>query len=83
MGGVKAIGIINKYLRFAPESSISKLFPVSESQIRSDRQLRERLIVFLGDVYTYMGMDENYEDNHCGMEVQDAITFLAFCNGCE
>ena len=77
----KAIKIINKYLKHAQESNIRQYFPVVASQIMGDNQLCEHLIDFLGDVYIYTGLDENYEENECGLEIQEAITFLAFCNG--
>ena len=77
----KAIEIINKYLKRAQESNIRQCFPVVASQICGDNQLCERLIDFLGDVYIYAGLDENYQENECGLEIQEAISFLAFCNG--
>ena len=77
----KAIEIINKYLKHAQESNIRQYFPVVASQIYGNNQLCERLIDFLGDVYIYAGLDENYEENACGSEIQETISFLAFCNG--
>lgn len=77
----KAIKIINKYLEHAQESNMRQYFPVVASQICDDNRLCERLIDFLGDIYIYSGLDENYEENACGLEIQEAISFLAFCNG--
>jgi hypothetical protein len=76
----KAIKIINKYLQCAQESNIRQYFPVVASQIYSDDQLCERIIDYLGDIYIYAGLDANYEENACGLEIQEAINFLAFCN---
>ena len=76
----KAIGIINKYLQRAHETSIHQYFPDVASQIYGDGQLCEQIIDYLGDVYTYAGLDANYVENACGTEIQEAINFLAFCN---
>lgn len=77
----KAIETINKYLTCAQESNIHQYLPVVASQIRNDSQLCECLIDFLGNIYVYAGLDENYEENACGSEIQEAINFLSFCNG--
>lgn len=77
----KAIEIINKYLKRAQESDLRQYFPVVASKICADKQLCEHLIDFLGDVYIYSGLDENYEENACGLEIQETISFIAFCNG--
>lgn len=77
----KVIDIINKYLKCAHESDIHRYYPVAASQIYNDKQLCERIIDFLGDIYIGSGLDVNYEENTTGAEIQDAITFLAFCNG--
>ena len=77
----KAIEIINKYLKCARESNIRQCFPVVASQIYGNSQLCERVIDYLGDVYICSGLNENYEENACGLEIQEAIQFLAFCNG--
>mgnify|MGYP000130333603 CR=1 FL=1 len=77
----RAIEIINKHLQCAQEASTRQYFPISASQIHGNGQLCEYLIDFLGDVYTYAGLDANYEENTCGGEIQEAINFLAFCNG--
>lgn len=77
----KALNIINKYLNCSNESDIRRYYPVTASRIRNDSQLCERMIDFLGDVYTCSGLDANYEENTAGSEIQDVITFLAFCNG--
>lgn len=77
----KAIKIINKYLKRAQQSGIHQHFPIVVSQIYGDKQLCEDIIDFLGDVYICDGLDVNYEENVCGSEIQDAIHFLAFCNG--
>ena len=66
----KAIGIINKYLQRAHETSIHQYFPVVASQIYGDGQLCEQIIDYLGDVYTYAGLDANYVENACGTEIQ-------------
>ena len=50
------------------------------SQIYGDGQLCEDIIDYLGDVYIYTGLDANYVENACGAEIQEAISFLAFCN---
>ena len=76
----KTIGIINKYLQRAHETNIRRYFPVVASQIYGDSQLCERIIDYLGDVYSCAGLDANYEENVCGAEIQEAINFLAFCN---
>ena len=76
----KAIGIINKYLQRAHDTNISRYFPVVSAKIYSYGQLCERIMDYLGDVYTCAGLDENYEENACGAEIQEAISFLAFCN---
>lgn len=76
----KAIGIINKYLQRAHETNIRRYFPVVASKIYSDGQLCERIMDYLGNVYTCAGLDENYEENACGAEMQEAISFIAFCN---
>ena len=57
----KAIEIINKYLKCAKESNIRQYFPVVVSQIYGDNQLCERIIDFLGDIYTYDGSDVKVE----------------------
>ena len=77
----KAIEIINKYLKTAQEENVRQYFPVTVSRIYDDAQLRDCLIDFLGDTYIYDCLDENYEENAHGTEIQAAITFLAFCNG--
>lgn len=78
----KAIKIINKYLQCAQDPNVRKYFPLEASRIYSDDdQLCDLLIDFLGDIYIYSGMDENYEDNERGSEIQEAITFLSFYNG--
>lgn len=77
----KAIEIINKHLKRAQQSGIHQYFPIAASQIYGDKQLCEDIIDFLGDVYIYDGLDVNYEENVCDSEMQDAIHFLAFCNG--
>ena len=74
------IEIVNKYLQRAHEANIRRSFPVVASKIYSDGQLCERIMDYLGDVYTCAGLDENYEENACGAEIQEAISFLAFCN---
>ena len=51
----KAIEIINKYLQRAHEASIRRYFPVVASKIYSDGQLCERIMDYLGDVYTCAG----------------------------
>lgn len=76
----KAIKIINKYLQCAQESNVRQYFPVVASRIYSDNQLCEHIIDYLGDVYIYAGLDVNYEENECGVEIQEAINFLALCN---
>ena len=76
----KAIEIINKYLQRAYETNIRRYFPVAASQIYGDSRLCEYIIDYLGDVYTYAGLDANYAENACGTEIQEAINFLAFCN---
>ena len=76
----KAIGIINKYLQRAHKTNIYRYFPVMASQIYGDGQLCEDIIDYLGDVYIYTGLDANYVENTCGAEIQEAISFLAFCN---
>ena len=76
----KAIGIINKYLQRTHETNIRRYFPVVASQIYGDGQLCEYIIDYLGDVYTYAGLDANYVENAYGTEIQEAINFLAFCN---
>lgn len=76
----KAIGIINKYLQRANETNIRRYFPVAASQIYGDGQLCEHIIDYLGDVYIYAGMDADYVENAYGTEIQEAISFLAFCN---
>ena len=30
--------------------------------------------------YLSLSLDANYEENACGLEIQEAINFLAFCN---
>ena len=77
----KAINIINKYLKCAHESDIHRYYPVAASQIYNDKQLCARIIDFLGDIYIGSGLDVNQEENTTGAEIQDAIPFLAFCNG--
>lgn len=77
----KALGIINKYLQCACETNIRRYFPVAASQIYDNGQLCEHIIDYLGDVYSYAGLDANYVENACGVEIQEAINFLAFCNG--
>lgn len=77
----KAIEIINKYLKTAQEANVRQYFPVTVSRICNDAQLRDCLIDFLGDTYIYDCMDETYEENVRGTEIQAAIAFLAFCNG--
>lgn len=77
----KAIEIINKYLNSTQESTKCQYFPVVASQIYGNVQLCEYLIDFLGDVYIRSGLDANYEENMCGVEIQEAIRFLAYCNG--
>lgn len=77
----KAMEIINKYLQRAHEANIRQHFPVVASQICGNGQLCEDIIDYLGDVYSYAGLDEKYEEIACGTEIQEAIVFLAFCNG--
>ena len=77
----KAIEIINKYLSSAQEATEYQYYPVTAFQICNNGQLCECLMDFLGDIYVYAGMDENYDENVCGEEIQEAITYLAFCNG--
>ena len=74
----KTIEIVNKYLQRAHEANIRRSFPVVASKIYSDGQLCERIMDYLGDVYTCAGLDENYEENACGAEIQEAISFIAF-----
>lgn len=76
----KTIEIVNKYLQRAHEANIRRSLPVVASKIYSDGQLCERIMDYLGDVYTCAGLDENYEENACGAEIQEAISFLAFCD---
>lgn len=76
----KTIEIVNKYLQRAHEANICRSFPVVASKIYSDGQLCERIMDYLGDVYTCAGLDENYEENACGAEIQEAISFIAFYN---
>ena len=77
----KAIEIINKYLQCAHDTSIRRYFPVVASQIYGNGQLCEHIIDYLGDIYTCAGLDADYVENACGSEIQEAINFLAFCNG--
>ena len=77
----KTIKIINKYLQHAHETNIRRYFPVEASQLYGDGQFCMRIIDYLGDLYTYTGLDANYEETVCGTEIQEAIHFLAFCNG--
>lgn len=77
----KAIKTINKYLKCAPEARTRQYVPITASQIYGNSRMCEHIIDFLGDIYTYAGLDANYEENACGVEIQEAIAFLAFCNG--
>lgn len=77
----KAIRIINKYLQCAKDQNVRKYFPIEAYKIYSDDQLRELIADFLEDIYVYAGMDENYAENACGLEIQEALMFIYFYNG--
>ena len=77
----KAVAIINCYLDNAHESVKARFYPVSFSSLVNDAELCDELIDYLGDIYVCSGLDNNYEENSCGAELQSVIQFLAFCRG--
>jgi hypothetical protein len=77
----KAAKIINRYLENENNSLKAQFYPISACTLTLDSQLCNELIDFLGDVYTCTGLDNNYEENIYGAEIQEVIQFLAFCRG--
>lgn len=76
-----ALQIINKYLNYTNNSLRTEYFPIINTKLYSDIQLCNDLIDFLGDLYVCLGLNENYEENDLGAEIQQGISYLAFVRG--
>ena len=58
----------------------SRLMVLDREKQTIENKTFKDIIDYLGDVYIYTGLDANYVENACGAEIQEAISFLAFCN---
>ncbi len=73
----KCIDTINLWIENSKNTDLMKNFPISEKDIIGNQTFCELLIDFLGDIYVYAGLDEQYNETKIGKSISEAIGFLS------